>query len=418
MCLRNSQRISRRGLWFGVAAFFVAVLAGVVIGRYVVFAKEMHKTAYAATRDADQIVLTWSDDPRTTQAVQWRTSTGGDGNVDCIRYRRAGEAKWQVVKAVTTRIEDAYLENDKACAHHTARLDGLDPGTNYVYEVGNGTKWMSESHFSTAPGTGTKFSFIYMGDVQVGYEEWGTLLDAAFERHPDTAFFTVAGDLENHGCDRNEWDAFLHAGAGIFNHVAFVPVLGNHDKCNQGAMYRALFELPKNGPSSVAPELAYAFEYENALFVILNSEVRPSTQTAWLEKQLSQSKATWRFAVFHHPIYSPKADRDNAKLRKTWAPVFDKYHVDMVLTGHDHSYMRTYPLKDGKRTDKAGDGTVYVTSVSGTKYYDQQPGEQSAVAFANVSTYQVIDIDGNRLTYRAYDLQEKVMDELVIDNRL
>ncbi|MCX5757690.1 MAG: metallophosphoesterase [Candidatus Hydrogenedentes bacterium] len=254
-----------------------------------------------------------------------------------------------------------------------------------------------------------------MGDAQVGFEKWGDLLHLAVERHPDAAFCTLAGDLSNRGCDRNDWDAFLHGAEGVFNHVPFVPALGNHDNCDEGAMYRALFDLPKNGPSGVVPELAYAFEYENALFLVLNSNWRPSTQTAWIERQLSQSKASWKFAIFHHPPYSPKANRDNPEIRDEWCPVFDKYHVDMVLTGHDHSYMRTYPFKKGVRTETAADGTVYVVSVSGTKFYEQQPGKGSAVAFAKVPTYQVIDIDAKRLTYRAYDPNEKAMDELVIE---
>ncbi|MCX5757691.1 MAG: fibronectin type III domain-containing protein, partial [Candidatus Hydrogenedentes bacterium] len=120
--------------------------------------------------------LTWSGDPRTTQAIQWRTSVGSKAN--CVRYHRATEQKWQEVKADTTKIEDAHLENDKVCEHHTAQLEGLDPGTNYVYEAGHGSKWTSETQFSTAPATGSKFTFIYMGDAQVG----DTILDGAGDR--------------------------------------------------------------------------------------------------------------------------------------------------------------------------------------------------------------------------------------------
>lgn len=405
--------ISRYRLWLAAIVVLILAAGGAVVGGHVVFADNARKTPFVSSSEPDQIVLTWTGDPRTSQAIQWRTAVGS--KADVVRFRRAADKKWQEAKGDSAKIEDEHLSNDKVCEHHTAQLSGLEPGADYVYEIGHGSKWTPETHFSTAPATGTKFNFIYMGDSQVNYEQWGTLLNAAFERHPNTAFLTIAGDLENNGSSRNEWDGFFHAGANTFNHVNLVPVLGNHDNRDKGAMYRAEFELPKNGPSDVAPELAYSFEYENALFVAMDSNEEPATQTAWLEKQLSETKATWRFVTFHHPIYSPRPGRDNKEIREAWCPVFDKYHVDMVLNGHDHSYMRMYPLKGGKRVDKPSDGTVYVTSVSCSKHYEQQAAEDAAVAFANVSTYQLIEIDGNHLTYRAYDANEKVMDELVID---
>lgn len=388
------------------------IAVGALVGKHAVFADGMRKTAYVSTDAADEVVLTWSGDPRTTETIQWRTAVAS--KEDSVRYRRAEEQQWQEQKAITTTVEDAHLENDKVCAHHTAEITGLEPGTAYVYEVGNGTKWASKGGFSTAPAQGTKLSFIYMGDVQVGYEDWGKRVRTALEHHPEIAFCTLAGDLENRGSNRNEWDAFFHGAEGAFNHVPFMPVLGNHDNADGGLLYRAFFELPKNGPKDVAPELAYAFEYANALFVVLNSNDEPEKQTAWLDEQLSRSKADWKFVSFHHPVYSPKANRDNSELRTEWSPLFDKYHVDMVLTGHDHSYMRTFPTRNGTKVANPADGTTYVVSFSGSKMYDQQPDEHSAVAFEKIPTYQIIDINGKQLTYRAYDARETVVDELVI----
>ncbi len=104
-------------------------------------------------------------------------------------------------------------------------------------------------------------------------------------------------------------------------------------------------------------------------------------------------------------------------VRNLWTPIFDKYHVDLALQGHDHAYLRTYPMRDQKRVATTKDGTVYVISVSGTKHYDQKPHEYTEVGFTKVSTYQVLDIQiaGNRLVYRAHDVDGRVRDEFVIE---
>ena len=103
-------------------------------------------------------------------------------------------------------------------------------------------------------------------------------------------------------------------------------------------------------------------------------------------------------------------------VREHWGALFDKYHVDMALQGHDHAYLRTYPMKSEARVDSTAEGTVYVVSVSGTQYYQQGEFGYAEKAMTNLSTFQVLDIqiEGNRLTYRAYDGDGTVVDELVI----
>jgi 3',5'-cyclic AMP phosphodiesterase CpdA len=152
-------------------------------------------------------------------------------------------------------------------------------------------------------------------------------------------------------------------------------------------------------------------------FVILDSNLAPAPQTAWLEQKLSQSKTTWKFVVYHHPAYSSGGNRENAEVRSAWTPLFDKYHVDMVLQGHDHAYLRTYPLRAGQRVPSPQEGTVYVISVSGTRMYAQEKHDYTEFGMSNVATFQVLDIpmSGNRLVYRAFDTDGKLRDELVIE---
>jgi len=380
------------------------------------------RTEFPASNRPDQVVLTWSGDPRTTQTVQWRSAfRAGRG---ALRYHLKGAtgegaATPRVAQARTERIITPMLVNDPLVLRHTVTLTGLNPGSVYVYSVGDGTAngWTEPAEFTTAPAGVEPFSFIYMGDAQNGLDRWGLLLARAHAARPDAAFYLMAGDLVNRGAERWDWDSFFEHSKGVFNRRTLAPVIGNHE-CQGGVprLYLDLFTLPRNGPAALESERAYSFEYSNAKFIILDSNLPPESQTSWLEKQLAGTTATWKFVSYHHPAYSSSPNRDNKKLRNVWTPIFDKYHVDLALQGHDHAYLRTYPMRGKQRVATARDGTIYVISVSGTKYYDQGPHDYTEAGFTKVSTYQVLDIQiqGNRLVYRAHDLDGKIRDEFVI----
>ncbi|HRZ35338.1 MAG TPA: metallophosphoesterase family protein [Candidatus Paceibacterota bacterium] len=382
------------------------------------------ETPHPSSRRPDQIVLTWSGDPRTTQAIQWRTAPsvasgwvayGKRAELNTVRPRRL-----ERVRAVTDKLVDGRLANDPIVHRHTAELTGLEPGTAYVYCVGDGSGsgWSELAEFSTAPDGASGFSFVYMGDPQNGFERWGALARTAFRQRPDAAFYLLAGDLVNRGAERDDWDSLFANAAGILNRRPVVPALGNHD-CQGGhpTLYLKQFALPRNGPPGLEAERAYAFHYADALLVVLDSNTEPGAQTAWLEAQLEGSKAKWKFVAYHHPAYSSAPNRDNVALREAWTPLFDRYQVDLALQGHDHAYLRTYPMRAGQRGSRPRDGTHYVVSVSGTKMYRQDQRPYTEVGLTNAATFQVIDIQrqGDRLVYRAYDVDGDLRDQLVIE---
>ena len=381
-------------------------------------------TNHPALAKPDQVVLTWSGDPKTTQSIQWRTGPSvTKGEVQWVKksdYNRFQPAQPKQTKATTFKMENANLLNDPAVHRHTVTLTGLDPGTAYIYSVGDGLDdgWSELAEFTTAPGRTEPFSFMYMGDAQNGLERWGSLVQSAYRQRPDVAFCIMAGDLVDRGNERDDWDSFFHSSRGVYDHCPVVPAIGNHE--NQGGhpgMYLQMFDLPKNGPEGIEPERAYTFRYSNAEFFVLDTNLTMESQAVWLEKVLAASTATWKFAVYHHPAYSSKPERDNPSIREHWTPLFDKYHLDMALQGHDHAYLRTYPIKDQKKVASTAEGTVYIVSVSGTKYYEQDKREYTEFGMTNTSTFQVLDIQisGNRLVYRSYDTDGKLRDNLIIE---
>jgi hypothetical protein len=382
------------------------------------------QTKYPAPDHPEHVVLTWSRDPRTTQTIQWRTSSRIKRGVVRYQPRPAGasldEKSARSKRASTQTLSTPTLVNDPLIHRHTAVLSGLQPATTYVYSVGDGSAdgWTEPVEFTTAPAGAVPFSFVYMGDAQNGLDQWGVLLRNAYRARPDAAFYLMAGDLVNRGGERWDWDSFFENSKSVFDRRQLVPAIGNHE-CQGGEpkLYLAHFALPHNGPIGLQPERAYAFEYSNAKFIILDSNLDPAKQTAWLEKQLANTKATWKFVSYHHPAYSSSGNRNNLELRDVWTPIFDKYHVDLALQGHDHAYLRTYPMRGQQRVRDPKDGTIYIISVSGTKYYDQPKHDYTEVGFTKLSTYQVLDIhiNGNKLVYRAHDIDGKVRDEFVIE---
>ncbi len=375
-------------------------------------------TEHPSSGKPDHVVLTWSGDPATTQTIQWRTDTTiAEGRVE---YRQGSEGSVMEAAAVRSAVSDPELLNDPECHRFTVTLRGLEPDTTYSYRVGTGSDdgWTEWTAFTTAPDGPKPFSFIYMGDAQNGLDTWGVLAHKSFEHRPDVSFYVMAGDLVNRGIQRDDWDKFFHNATGIYDRRQLIPAIGNHeDQGRDGPwMYLDMFDLPDNGPDAIDSERAYSLEYSNAIFIILDSNLSPSVQEDWLEEQLANTDATWKFVVYHHPAYSSSPNRNNPLIREHWTPLFDKYHVDLAMQGHDHAYLRTFPMYDQKPMESPDEGTIYVVSVSGTKYYDQGDFDYKAVGMTNTSTYQVLDIviDGNTLTYKAYDVDGKLRDEFVI----
>ena len=169
--------------------------------------------------------------------------------------------------------------------------------------------------------------------------------------------------------------------------------------------------MPNNGVSDLL-ETNYFLDYQGVRFIALNSNVKIDEQTEWLENVLKNNPHKWTVAFFHHPLYSATTKRDYPERRKRWKPLFDKYGVDLALQGHDHAYARGSEslyeenLITGTNV-KDATGTVYVVSVSGPKHYDAKPNWDQYEptrhkAGENKQLFQVISIDGNKLSYKSY----------------
>jgi len=254
-------------------------------------------TPFPSSAEPDHVILTWSEDPRTTQTIQWRTNA--DVRHGFVRYREVGipESDVSEVAAAGVLVEDRLLMNDRYTYRHTAMLRGLKPATAYAYTVGsdeNGA-WSEEATFRTAPDGDAPFSFIYLGDVHC-WRDAEDLLSTIEARHPEAAFYVLAGDVTDTGLYRSDWDKVFEHARGIFDRKPVFWSLGNHDEPNGlGAwLPLALVEFPRNGPEGIEPERNYSIRYGNTLFMVLDVDTEPEIQADWMEAQLAGTDARWR----------------------------------------------------------------------------------------------------------------------------
>ena len=374
------------------------------------------KTHVVAGPAPDQVKVAFGPDAGRELVWSWRTDVNTRRSVLRLKPARGGVPT--EVPGTSEVLETPDVLNDPAVRLHAARAAGLDPSTTYAYSVGDGTEAGSTpwTPVNTAPRVGSDAHLLYMGDPQCGLEDWGKLLADARRRRPDAGVLLIAGDLVDRGNERTNWDHFFLRAGGVFERLPVMPAVGNHEYLDRGPwLYSKFFKLPANGPAGEDRGLVYSFEYGDVFVAVLDSTralfspVEAGRQARWLDDALAATAARWKLVMFHHPVYASHISRENPAIRDAWVPTFDRRRVDLVLQGHDHSYMRTYPLRQGRQVP---DGTVYVVSVSGDKFYEQDTRGMAEVGFTHVATYQTIDTDAAnaRLTYRAWDASGRERD--------
>lgn len=377
---------------------------------------------HPAGRKPDNIVLTPSRDIATMATITWRTDDSiSDGVVEFEAVGGNGTVRETASSA--NRVVADELTSNHVINCHTATLTGLTPKTTYRYRVGNRTSgdWSGYRTFITGSGDDSSFSFVYFGDTQIRPDRFGKLLRTVESRHPDIAFYMIGGDLVDMGDLRNLWDDFLANTTDVFSQKFLAPVMGNHDfgdKMRGSRIFNTYFHLPGQPQESLHKAFNYSFRCGPAYFIAL-SQCEAEEQRPWLEEELQMADSlgcAFKVVMFHYPIYNAKKNRDNPEMQKHWVPLFDKYGVDLVLTGHDHSYMRSKELKAGVPVSGDERGTVYVVANACDKHNKFVAQDIAEKQFTDVATYQLITVavDPGRhpaLHYQSRDGKGTILDE-------
>lgn len=375
----------------------------------------------------NQIILSWTDNPCTSQTVIWNDNSVQSEVVQYVaevNYVDEGSFSNANQVAATSKVV-GY--DEKAKTYYEAMITGLNPGTRYYYRVGSDAEWSNIYSFTTAPSTASSFSFMYMGDVQYDttaaaeYPIWGALLTGAYAANPDIVFGLMGGDMVQSGSDINDWTYFLSYASDVFSQIPLMTTIGNHESNFIGGkakFYMDILALPNNGPAGFEEEF-YSFGYGTVHVTVLNSwalsneqnldEVQKTAISDWIASDLAAAQgAKFRIVMLHHPAYVLANDTVSAAVLADWVPLLEAGQVDLVLCGHQHVYSRSYPMRAGEIDYK--NGITYVMGNSGQKFYSNADTSYQEKTIFNKSTYQILHVNGDTLSLFSYDSNGNLVD--------
>ena len=257
------------------------------------------------------------------------------------------------------------------------------------------------------PNRADSLKFIVFGDFGTGNRpqyELGVQMASLHSRFPFEMAATVGDNL--YGSQRPQdfrtkfevpYKPLLDAG------VKFYASLGNHDGREQ--RYYKLFNMDG--------QLYYSYKApkQDVRFIALETTYLTPVQVKWLEEELKSSREEWKIVYFHHPLYSSGGTHgSDLKLRETLEPLFVKYGVSVVFSGHDHIYERTLPQK----------GIQYFVTGSGGQlrpgdYRRNQPF--SARIVDNAQVFLAAEIFKDEMVFNAISRTGRIVDSGVILRR-
>jgi len=377
-----------------------------------------------ATVNPDRIMLSIPGDPATSRAVTWRTAPGVEKTIGQIAVATA--SPFFEDQLTTFEGKSAFWEEENETAlGHKIVFENLAPETIYTYRVGDGENWSEWFQFKTSSANKEPFNFIYLGDFQNDIKAYcSRTIRQAYTNFPNADFILYAGDLVSRSTE-SYWSEFFHAGDWIYGMLPSVATPGNHEYYKENPLkprvfsrhWNQIFVNPKNGPENLKNR-SYYIDYQGVRFVSLDSPAMGyrnedgENTINWLNKVLSDNPNQWTILFTHYPVYSCSQGRNNENYRETVKPILEKYGVDLVLQGHDHTYCRGQNLKNVGADCK--NPPMYMVSVSGPKMYGLNVEKWSDRVASQTQLYQNIEVNGNKINVEVYTVTGDLYDEFTL----
>ncbi|MFJ6150563.1 fibronectin type III domain-containing protein [Micromonospora profundi] len=411
MTLSTSTRASglvRRRLVAGVVAgclgMGAALGSGLMTGASAAESTTISSVILGVGANETQRIVTWYSSADTAQKIQLAPTAeivNGEFPASAVNFDAVGAANTS-----TTGF------------NRHATISNLRENTAYSYRVGSEGSWSPAYAFKTEDFEGD-YDFLFFGDPQIGSSGdrlmdqagWEDTLKVATAANPNAELLVSGGDHVESANDEGQWTSFM--APDQLRQYPVVATIGNHDV--GGKSYEQHHFTPNtdrsapyydNGnPAGTKSGGDYWFVYKDVLFIDINSNsyklstdgsnAGDAAHVSYITDVVNKhgSEAKWKVLVYHHSIYSPAShatDSDNKQRREDFTTAFSNLGIDMVLQGHDHSYSRSYSIKNGQKENPAEKpgaadvfpgpgGVIYVTanSASGSKYYDIKKPDSS-----------------------------------------
>lgn len=323
-------------------------------------------THYVNVTPSAKIAYEWDDgpwllygkDPKTEMKICWITK---EKEITCVEYGLD-----------ENNLHRIALNKEGRRKMHVVTLRELQPGTKYIYRICNNEKRGELFHFKTGPSTFEPFSAILVGDTQngggFGTDSWAFYSIANDIENQDFEFLMHTGDVSDQGNDIKSWHKFFETGKNILRTHPLEISVGNHDTGTQflhdhdikkypdeGANFDYFFPYPYTRPveeDRITPFKSrhYYFDYSNCRFIFIdtqNSKMAEPNSCQWnfLENVLGTCPSGfWKVIISHRTLITLNKNENGtyglkkSKFGKFVVPIFDKYGVDFVISGHAHNY--------------------------------------------------------------------------------
>lgn len=418
-----------------------------------------------------------------------------------VQYRSKERPQWTA--APTPNRRSINVGALPAFFGYSTLLEGLPAGGSFEYRVCLNGREVFLSEGKTLKTAGQDHRFVVAGDLAEGGAACRQIAAAVYRQNPDVVVMpgdlvykrgTVGEYLERFFPVYNADAVSADQGAPLLRSVPVITAVGNHDVAMQNVSdvpdldrhadlmgYFIFLSQPLNGPLGIdsrtsVPKLAGAVERKEAMFraagdryprmanfsldagdvhwLVLDANAYMNWQDphllAWVERDLAATAKRWKFVCFHQPAFTTDVKHADEQQMRLLAPLFQKHGVQVVFSGHNHTYERSYPLRfavtpgaDGSPIEPSGrvkgtfeldknfdgvektrpEGIIYIVSGAGGAKLYLSPERRADQNLLPVYTYKLVDdkhsftvcdVTRNRVVFRQLSADGAELDSFAI----
>ena len=380
--------------------------------------EEFHQPqdGYKPLREVKFLRQIITEDSRTSRVLMWQS----DAEIKNIRleYRLIGEMAAMFGEVVCNKFEQIFI--------YSCELKNLKSESVYQFRVVAESRATAWQNLRTA-GNGY-FQMLVFSDSQCEhYDVWQRTADTAHEKFPDAELVTVVGDIVDNGQAAYQWRAWHLAAVKILAERTFAPVMGNHECYGLDWLnslpfgYLNHFKLPTNYEKNFDGYF-YSFDYGAAHFFVLNTQfveldpLNPGLREAqeyWFRRDAANTNRRWKIVLMHKDIFDYAQNKFN-DIAEIFMNLFDELKVDLVLTGHLHTYRNRGKIFEQKKSPQ---GTQYILcGRAGDQKYIEPESDIDDVTAPNLKneseSFITLDISSKTLRLTCQSVEGEIFDKI------
>ena len=348
-------------------------------------------------------------DSATQKNITWMSNPLADAG-QTFMYAEAGTESWNTVQVATKR--NVFDSDFGIVNNNKVFLENLKADTEYDYKIACGEATSEVKKFKTSKFGKTSQSFFILGDIQ---DPDKTNLKGILNEFKDKDFeFGVQiGDAIDQANDYSDWSALGDLlGEKLLGDMEVLSVMGNHEYYGDedASIASDIYNNPNTKNGSY-----YSIEKDNIYLAVINycansSQVDAAAQ--WLKEDASKSDAIWKIVLSHQPPYYTNSVGGNEPVYDAIPSVCEEAGIDVMFSGHDHTFARTNPLK-GDEIDEKNGVVYYICGAIGKKRYPVSTMDKFDYSkiFATpiesfTSSYLTIDSNKEEMTIKMWKYED------------